>query len=87
MKILVPSTKFKKKIKKAPKEIVGAFKKKIVIFEEDEFAEVLNNHKLHGRFDGCRSINITGDWRMVYENKGDNNFLLVDIGTHSELYE
>ena len=87
MKYFDPSTKFKKRIKKLPKEIVSAYKRRIIIFEADPFDEILNNHKLHGKYTHCRSINITGDWRLVYEDKGDNHYLLVGIGTHGELYE
>jgi addiction module RelE/StbE family toxin len=86
MKIFVPSTRFKKKFKKVPKEVVASFKKKLVVFEENIFDETLNNHKLRGKYEDCRSINITSDWRLVYMDKGEDTYLLIDIGTHSELY-
>lgn len=86
MKILIPSTNFKKRMKKIPKEIVVALKKKMAFFEEDEFSMYLNNHKLHGEYNGFRSINITADWRLVYKKDGEN-YLLVTVDTHSNLYE
>jgi len=45
---------------------------------------LLNNHPLDGIWIGCRSINITGDFRAVYEELGNDNFEFVAIGTHSE---
>ena len=28
-----------------------------------------------------------GDFRLIYEKKSENDFVFVEIGTHSELYE
>ncbi len=86
MKVIIPSTKFKKKLKKLETKIVLAFKERITIFEIDEFSAVLNNHKLNGQYQDCRSINITNDFRLIYKKVADNSYLLVDIGSHSELY-
>ena len=36
--------------------------------------------------EGCRSINITGDLRTLYETDRDR-FIFIRIGTHGELYK
>jgi addiction module RelE/StbE family toxin len=45
----------------------------------------LKNHQLHGDYLGYKSVNITGDVRAIFKQT-DDSILLVDIGTHSELY-
>ena len=62
-------------------------RQRLLVFEQDSHANILNNHPLHGEYAGKRSINITGSFRIIYEDLGDSNFKLHDIGTHSQLYE
>lgn len=80
------SNRFKKKLKKLDKKIIKAFKNKFIIFQENEYSSVLNNHPLKAEYADCKSINITGDYRLVYK-RIDNLYILIDIDTHSELYE
>lgn len=61
------------------------FKERRDMFLRDEFDPILNNHFLKGKYQGYRSINITGDLRVVYESKGDL-VIFVAIDTHSNLY-
>jgi addiction module RelE/StbE family toxin len=79
---------FKKKFNKAPAKIQRAFMERGKIFESDPYHPLLNNHKLGGKYEGYRSINITGDWRAVFREF--NNYSLVSfetLGTHSQLYK
>jgi mRNA interferase YafQ len=79
------SRRFKKQYQKLPKSIQTRTDARIRLFVGDPFDEVLRNHPLSGEYSGCRSINITGDYRIIYEaNDGRIEFLL--IGTHDELY-
>jgi len=78
---------FDKKVKKLPKKIKEVLNKKISIFIIKPFDIRLNNHRLHGSLNKYRSINITGDYRMIYEEISDDIILLLDINTHSELYK
>ncbi len=78
--------KFSKKLKKLPKKVQEQFYEKLAIFEVDLFANILNNHAVHYPYDGCRSINITGDFRALYEISGAT-FTFIHVGTHSELYK
>lgn len=81
---------FIQKLKKANVRIRNAFKQKIAVFQSNPSAQELNNHPLKGDYHGIRSINITSDWRALYEIvNGDGNELsayFVDIGSHEELY-
>lgn len=57
------------------------------MFISHNFDSVLNNHALKGLYFGCRSINVTGDWRAVYEEVDSQTVNFVDLGTHSQLYK
>ncbi len=61
------------------------FKERRDLFLQDQFNPVLNNHSLKGRYLGYRSINITGDLRVIYIQKGDR-VIFVTIDSHSNLY-
>lgn len=79
------SRRFKKQYQKLPKNIQARADARIRLFLTNPFNEVLRNHSLSGEYSNCRSINITGDYRIIYEeNEGAIAFLL--IGTHDELY-
>lgn len=85
--MIIQTTKyFDKKFKKVPSIIKNQFKKKIEIFVANPYDIRLNNHRLHGDMQQYRSINITGDYRLIYENQGDDTVVLISIDTHSELY-
>ena len=68
-------------------KIKKKFKEKRNLFIEDMFHPFLNNHSLTGEYEGCRSINITGDIRAIFYIKTDGNVVFINIGSHSELYE
>ncbi|MFA6486658.1 MAG: type II toxin-antitoxin system mRNA interferase toxin, RelE/StbE family [Candidatus Magasanikbacteria bacterium] len=79
---------FQDHLKEAPLKIQIAFSNRLEMFKENQFHPLLNNHVLKGSYDGCHSINITGDWRAVYENVKDQGLIsFVMLGTHSQLYK
>lgn len=77
---------FDKQYHKAPVKIQKAFGKRLDIFIRNQFHPLLNNHALKGKYEGDRSINITGDWRAVYQviNKGSTAHFIA-LGTHGQL--
>ena len=76
---------FKKRLKKLPEKVRNNLSERLEIFTENKFNEILNNHSVEGAYPNCRSINITGDYRAIYEEK-DGGIIFRLIGTHSELY-
>lgn len=79
------SQKFKKQYKKLPKNIQARADVRIRLFMTEPFHEILRNHALSGEYANCRSFNVTGDYRIIYEEFGGMiEFLL--IGTHPELF-
>ena len=78
---------FKKSLSKFHKKIQIKAKRTICSFTDNPFLKELNNHALKGEYLGMRSINVTGDIRIILVEH--NNYELVeilDIGTHSKLY-
>jgi len=81
----ITSKKFDKNFSKLSKKNKINAIKQFKIFVFDPTNQVLNNHKLHGKWSKYRSINITGDIRAIYVLEG-NIARFIDIGSHSELY-
>jgi addiction module RelE/StbE family toxin len=77
---------FKKQYRKLRVQNRKRFDERLVLFVRNPFDPVLNNHALKGKYKNCRSINITGDLRAIYETVGENAVLFVAIDTHSNLY-
>ena len=83
---------FKKSYKKLTESQKNKFKERRNLFMVNEFHPILNNHALSGEYEGYRSINITGDLRVLYKrsfstNKKDGDLVMfVKIDSHSNLY-
>ena len=86
MRIIIPAH-FEKKTAKLDSKIQSAFKERIKLFQAEPHHPLLHNHPLHGNRKHQRSINITGDWRLIYEPANGNTIRLIDIDTHANLYE
>lgn len=64
--IILFHNSFEKKYARLPKKICEKFKERRNLFKEDRFNSILNNHALSGVWLGCRSIDITGDYRAIF---------------------
>lgn len=84
--IFVRTEKFKKKAAKLPKKVRRMLGERLRLFANNPFNTLLNNHALHGSIRSYRSINITGDYRLIYEDYEHDTVRLIDIDTHSNLY-
>ncbi|HLD19845.1 MAG TPA: type II toxin-antitoxin system mRNA interferase toxin, RelE/StbE family [Patescibacteria group bacterium] len=78
---------FEKKYKKLSARLKLKIKERNVLFAHNPFDALLNNHALKGKYVGYRSINITGDIRVVYKLIDVDLSLFVTIDTHSNLYK
>ncbi|MEK7161910.1 MAG: type II toxin-antitoxin system mRNA interferase toxin, RelE/StbE family [Patescibacteria group bacterium] len=76
---------FKKEYEKLRPEIKEKFKERRNLYVQDRFNTTLNNHSVDSAYPGCRSINITGDYRAIFKEENDIITFLY-IGTHSQLY-
>ena len=66
--------------------LLKKFEKQIDFFVENPFHPILNNHRLLGKYKGFRSINVTGDLRIIFEELDDKKVVFHIIDTHSNLY-
>ena len=83
------SRDFISKLKKTDVRIRKSFRESIAIFQENPYEPSLNNHQLRYPYQGLRSIDITNDYRAIYEEMtvGENTVVyFVILGIHDELY-
>ncbi|MCK5026782.1 MAG: type II toxin-antitoxin system mRNA interferase toxin, RelE/StbE family [Candidatus Pacebacteria bacterium] len=80
------SSQFKKQYRKLPKNTQEQFKKRFVLFVEDQTHAQLHVHKLVGEYKSLWSMNISGDIRAVFDVSFKDDILFVAIGSHSTLY-
>jgi len=84
---IIPSKHFEKQARKLRKGEKQALAKRLTIFMEDPYNRILNNNALGGSLRHYRSINITGDLRLIYEAQDDDIARLIDLETHAKLYK
>lgn len=80
---------FLKKLKKVDVKIRKSFKERIILFSKNPTNPELNNHALKEQYEGYKSIDITVDYRAIYEEVkigGEKVAYFVILGTHEELY-
>jgi addiction module RelE/StbE family toxin len=69
------------------------FQEQIALFKRNPHDPHLNNHALKDAYKGYWSIDITNDYRAIYEEVstddkgGDTLAYFFLLGTHKELYE
>ncbi|OGG45128.1 hypothetical protein A2673_01975 [Candidatus Kaiserbacteria bacterium RIFCSPHIGHO2_01_FULL_50_13] len=80
------STRYKKKYRKLHIAIKYRADERLRLFVVDKFHPLLNNHSVSKIFPGCRSINVTGDYRAIFKEM-ETEVVFINIGTHSELYD
>lgn len=56
------------------------------LFIKNPFDKRLRTHKLSGELKDCWAFSINYKYRIVFEFIDDNTALLIDIGTHDEVY-
>ncbi len=82
---------FLSQLKSKNVRVKNSLKDAITLFEKDPYNSKLNNHPLQRARSGYRSIDVTADYRAIYEEvplpNGDVLAYFAYIGTHKELYE
>ncbi len=86
------ATSFKRAYKKFSQKHPGLrekFELTLRQLVDDPFSSSLDTHKLKGTLVGLWACSVAYDCRIVFEiiKEGDDEvFLLIDIGTHDEVY-
>lgn len=81
--------RFDKQLDQASLEANLAFKETLGFFLENPDHPVLRNHPLGGKYQGYRSIDVTGDWRAIFRIKETKKEIIITfhlLDTHSQLY-
>jgi addiction module RelE/StbE family toxin len=58
--------RFLKHYKKLPSKLQIKVKDTLALFMSSPMDDSLNNHALSGEFFGCRSLDVTGDYRIIF---------------------
>lgn len=62
------------------------FWERMEVFLNDPFSPQLRTHKLSGKLKGSWAFSIDDNIRVVFEFIDKDKVLLVDFGTHDEVY-
>ncbi len=73
-------------MQKLPQDLQSKAWERLDLLHDESASPLLNDHALHAPYDGYRSINITGDYRLIYRKVALDAIELHAIGTHAELY-
>ena len=77
--------KFRRQYKKLPVKIQKKLDERLSLFRENSYDSRLRRHRLKGDMQSFESIDITGDCRVLFIQKGED-VALYAVGIHSELY-
>ena len=76
---------YKKRISNNPK-LVAKTASRLKIFRENPANPILNDHSLKGSKNKFRSFYVSGDIRIIYMRVSEKHVILLDIGTHNQVY-
>jgi addiction module RelE/StbE family toxin len=90
--VLAPSFKraFKSAVRRRP-ELQQQMEQRLRLLAADPFDPILRTHKLKGQLSGAWACTVDYDCRIVFyfvqnPESGEEEILLVDMGTHDEVY-
>lgn len=67
-------------------ELRELFWEALEVFEQDPLHTSLRTHKLTGSLEGKWAFSVTYDCRVVFHMVSDKEIILLDIGSHDEVY-
>ncbi len=81
-----PFLRILKKWKKKQPELISQLEAKLILFSENPFHPSLKTHSLSGNLKEYWALSITYQHRLVFKFVSENKVLLVDIGSHDQVY-
>jgi len=76
---------YKQRIASNPK-LVKKTAERLKLFQENPLNPTLKDHQLRGDKVDLRAFSVTGDIRIVYLPLSEDEVLLLDIGSHNQVY-
>jgi len=89
MKILYPSTQYKRDIKryrKQPKKMAKLNEVFRMLENEEPLPPELKAHFLKGELKGCMECHVENDFLLIWFDEESEVIELLRLGTHSELF-
>jgi addiction module RelE/StbE family toxin len=80
---------FLNKLKTVNVRLRKSFNERIELFQQNHNNIQLNNRPLRDKYEGFRSIDITNDYRAIYEEVKSGEEIIAYfflLGTHEDLY-
>ena len=88
MKKLEYTKQFQRRLKQRyahqPK-IIERLRRHLELFSQGVRKQPIDDHPLTGKLKGLRAFSVGGDVRVVYQETEDR-YLLLDVGSHSQVY-
>ena len=81
-----PFLKILKKWRKKHPRLIVRFEERLNLFVQNPFEPSLKTHRLSGDLKELWAISITYQHRLVFKFLPENKVLLIDLGTHDEVY-
>jgi len=81
-----PFLKTLKKWQRKHPDLRPKLQERISEFCVDPYQPLLRTHKLSGLLDGYWAFSVSYEYRIVFRFIDDTQVLLIDIGTHNEVY-
>ncbi len=81
-----PFLRIFKKWKKKHPELRNKLQEKLILFTENPFHPSLKTHHLTGNLKDYWALSITYEYRLIFKFLSDNKVLLIDIGSHDDVY-
>ena len=66
--------------------LTNQFKERLLLFMIGQLGYPLYDHALGGKLDGKRAFSVTGEIRVIYVEL-EGTIVLLDIGTHNQVYQ
>jgi mRNA-degrading endonuclease YafQ of YafQ-DinJ toxin-antitoxin module len=64
----------------------GRFEKTLALFSDNPFHPSLKTHSLTGNLQDYWAFSITYEYRLLFRFLSEEKELLIDIGSHDEVY-
>ena len=78
--------KILRKWRKKHPDLIAKFEERLNIFVQNPFEPTLRTHRLSGELKDLWAMSITYQYRLIFKFLPKNKVLLIDLGTHDEVY-
>jgi addiction module RelE/StbE family toxin len=81
-----PFLRILKKWRRKNPQMAARFDERLSLFAQNPFEPSLRTHRLSGDLKELWAMSISYQYRLVFKFLPENKALLIDLGTHDEVY-